>query len=172
MYYSEETGEVTFEIRLVGPTGYQQKPEIHSPDESWRRLRPASVKSNEVTNFNPLNAELNPICHLLTLWGAHHIFHVSGLRVKDKSDDPLTLSKNANTKVSNCPALGFPSLEVQTWRYKPAWMLPLRKDWTHTHTHTHTHTLKNGVTLRSYAPRKNTHYEPALSLSLSLSLSL
>ena len=31
---------------------------------------------------NPLNAELNPICHLLALLGAHHIFHVSGLRVK------------------------------------------------------------------------------------------
>jgi len=32
--------------------------------------------------FNPLNAELNPICYLLALLGAHHIFHVSGLRVK------------------------------------------------------------------------------------------
>ena len=32
--------------------------------------------------FNPLNAELNSICHLLALLGAHHIFHVSGLRVK------------------------------------------------------------------------------------------
>jgi hypothetical protein len=31
--------------------------------------------------FNPLNAELNPICHLLALLGAHHIFHVSVLRV-------------------------------------------------------------------------------------------
>jgi len=31
--------------------------------------------------LNPLNAELNPICHLLALL-AHHIFHVSGLRVK------------------------------------------------------------------------------------------
>jgi len=31
---------------------------------------------------NPLNAELNPICHLLALLGAHHIFHVSGLKVK------------------------------------------------------------------------------------------
>jgi len=31
--------------------------------------------------FNPLNAELNPICHLLTLLGGHHILHVSGLRV-------------------------------------------------------------------------------------------
>jgi len=31
--------------------------------------------------FNPLNAELNPICHLLGLLGAHHILHFSGVRV-------------------------------------------------------------------------------------------
>jgi hypothetical protein len=31
--------------------------------------------------LNPLKAELNPICHLLALLGAHHILHVSGLRV-------------------------------------------------------------------------------------------
>ena len=31
--------------------------------------------------FNPLNAELNPICQLLALLGAHHILHVSSLRV-------------------------------------------------------------------------------------------
>jgi hypothetical protein len=30
--------------------------------------------------FNPLNAELNPICHLLALW-AHHILHISRIRV-------------------------------------------------------------------------------------------
>ena len=34
--------------------------------------------------INPLNAELNPICHLLALLGAHHIFHVSELRVNVK----------------------------------------------------------------------------------------
>ena len=32
--------------------------------------------------LNTLRAELNPIRHLLALLGAHHIFHVSGLRVK------------------------------------------------------------------------------------------
>ena len=32
--------------------------------------------------FNLLNAELNPICHLLALLGAHHILHVSRIRVK------------------------------------------------------------------------------------------
>jgi hypothetical protein len=31
--------------------------------------------------FNPLNAELNPICHLLALL-AHPILHVSSIRVK------------------------------------------------------------------------------------------
>jgi len=31
--------------------------------------------------FNPLNAELNPICHLLASLGAHPILHISGIRV-------------------------------------------------------------------------------------------
>jgi hypothetical protein len=33
-------------------------------------------------SVNPLHAELDPICHLLILLRARHIFHVSGLRVK------------------------------------------------------------------------------------------
>jgi len=32
--------------------------------------------------FNPLNAELNPICHLLALLEAHHILHVGRIRIK------------------------------------------------------------------------------------------
>jgi len=32
--------------------------------------------------LNPLNAELNPICCLLALLGAHHFLHVSRIRVK------------------------------------------------------------------------------------------
>jgi hypothetical protein len=31
--------------------------------------------------FNPLSAELNPICHLLVLLGAHPILHISRIRV-------------------------------------------------------------------------------------------
>jgi hypothetical protein len=31
---------------------------------------------------NPLNTELNPICHLLALLGAHHFLHVRRVRVK------------------------------------------------------------------------------------------
>ena len=35
--------------------------------------------------FNPLNAELNPICHLLALLGSHRILHVSKIRVNCES---------------------------------------------------------------------------------------
>ena len=46
------------------------------------------VEEREVTRaikkhrINPLNAELNPICCLLALLGAHHFLHVSRIRVK------------------------------------------------------------------------------------------
>ena len=33
-------------------------------------------------DINPLNAELNPICYLLALLGAHSFLHVSRIRVK------------------------------------------------------------------------------------------
>jgi hypothetical protein len=32
--------------------------------------------------LNPLNAELNPMCYLLELLGAHLILHISRVRVK------------------------------------------------------------------------------------------
>jgi hypothetical protein len=42
-----------------------------------------SYKSREILNlFNPLKAELNPICPLLALLGAHPILHISRIRVK------------------------------------------------------------------------------------------
>ena len=33
--------------------------------------------------INPLNAELNPICQLLALLGAHHILHVNRVKVNN-----------------------------------------------------------------------------------------
>ena len=35
-----------------------------------------------LNRINPLNPELNPICYLLALLGAHHFLHVSRIRVK------------------------------------------------------------------------------------------
>jgi len=34
------------------------------------------------STVNPLKPELNPICYLLALLGAHHFLHVSRIRVK------------------------------------------------------------------------------------------
>jgi hypothetical protein len=39
------------------------------------------LKTFKFSDFIPLNADLNPICHLLALLGAHHILHVSRIRV-------------------------------------------------------------------------------------------
>jgi len=36
--------------------------------------------------INPLNAELNPTYHLLAVLGAHHILHVSRIRVIPGTD--------------------------------------------------------------------------------------
>ena len=41
-----------------------------------------NTRSRGFNNFNPLNAELNPICYLLALLGAHHFLHVGRIRVK------------------------------------------------------------------------------------------
>ena len=46
--------------------------------ETW--VCETCVDGCELAEFNPLNAELNPICHLLAL-GAHHILHVGRIRV-------------------------------------------------------------------------------------------
>ena len=46
---------------------------------------------NQISGHFPLNAELNPICHLLVLLD-HHIFHVSGLRVNFRLVNPHNLA--------------------------------------------------------------------------------
>jgi len=39
------------------------------------------LNSYNSASLNPLNAELNPICYLLALLGAHHFLHVSRIKV-------------------------------------------------------------------------------------------
>ena len=50
--------------------------------------------------LNTLNAELNPVCHLLALLGVHHILHVSRIRV-NSSEDFLTAICNVVGAVSS-----------------------------------------------------------------------
>jgi hypothetical protein len=45
------------------------------------RREPEILRISFEADFNPLNAKLNPICHLMALLGAHHILHVSRVRV-------------------------------------------------------------------------------------------
>ena len=39
------------------------------------------IRPDNCLFLNPLNAELNPIRHLLALVGARHIVHISSIRV-------------------------------------------------------------------------------------------
>jgi hypothetical protein len=52
--------------------------------------------SNYSHILNPLNAELNSICHLLALLRAHLIFHVSRIRVKN-----ISIITHKNGKYTN-----------------------------------------------------------------------
>jgi hypothetical protein len=59
-----------------------------------------------IIRLNHLNAELNPTCHLLELLGAHHILHVSRIRVNLRQ---LTLS------VKTCTVTGLVPVADQFW---------------------------------------------------------
>ena len=51
------------------------------------QIRPRSLSSSLI---NPLSAELNHICHLLALLGAHPILHISRIRVNISSSQKAT----------------------------------------------------------------------------------
>ena len=51
-------------------------------DEAPAAHQVSGVIRKSSPTFNPLNSELNPICCLLALLGAHHFLHVSRIRVK------------------------------------------------------------------------------------------
>jgi len=53
---------------------------IPSAERTSNYLHPNAFRKRIRTVINPLNAELNPICHLLALLGAHPVFHVSKIR--------------------------------------------------------------------------------------------
>ena len=62
---------------------------------SWHKLTDTAVTHANLYHcshslgLNPLNAELNPIWHLLALLGGHHFLHVSRIRVKSLTIRPL-----------------------------------------------------------------------------------
>ena len=64
-------------------TDYAKKP---GAEDIYQQLRHFSHTvyscSYNDSHINPLNPELNPICYLLALLGAHNFLHVSRIRVK------------------------------------------------------------------------------------------
>ena len=82
-------------VPLSHTSAYQT--DLHRPKPRIPQTSSFKFHSKFPPVFNPLNAELNPICHLLELLGAHHIFHVSGLWVKHQrtySKPLLLLARN------------------------------------------------------------------------------
>jgi len=65
--------------------------------------------STNYTFINTLNAEVNPICHLLALLVAQHILHISRISVK------IYLSVN-HTIAMNCRSSYRQLVTKQTWR--------------------------------------------------------
>jgi len=54
----------------------------------------------KTTVLTPLNAKLNPICHLLPLLWAHPILHISRIRVKQQNtNDKVVVNKQRNVSV-------------------------------------------------------------------------
>ena len=72
VYQSHSSGDTVVKILEISKEWRHKDSDLHKPP---RRKK----KSHGV---NPLKSELNSICYLLALLGAHHFLHVSRIRVK------------------------------------------------------------------------------------------
>jgi hypothetical protein len=66
--------------------------------------------------INPLNAELNPICHLLALLGAHHILHVSRIKVNAPGWEQILSRKNKIDRMKQSGS-NYASVTIAAWCY-------------------------------------------------------
>ena len=79
------------------------------------RIRNAlQTEENNGSDLNPLNAELNPIRHLLALVGARHIVHVSRIRVNPRGNTPRL---NPRAPPGRTPAI---NTVQRQWRSSPS----------------------------------------------------
>ena len=75
-------GQLTMGIIGCLPDNVQQVTCVSSLSVALSRTRVVSFCIHMCFNIiNPLKPELNPICYLLALLGAHHFLHVCRIRV-------------------------------------------------------------------------------------------
>jgi hypothetical protein len=71
-----ESRRMKLAVHVVHMRGKQHSSSVFvGKPERRRQLEVSGRRWDDI--INPLNAELNPICPLLALFGAHHILHVS-----------------------------------------------------------------------------------------------
>ena len=102
-------------------------------------------------NINPLNVELNPIYHFLELLGAHHILHISQIRVKLKGWCSV-LSTYGGRLLQSCCIFCLPQI-IQT--QGPLAQLHVTFKFRLITKHTHTHILLHNAYLRNNDLFKN-----------------
>jgi len=83
-YVRPDSALLTYRILCTPPTN-TCKEVSHSTFTSRstnHNLNTLNCKTQNPCSLNALKPELNPICYLLALLGAHHFLHVSRIRVK------------------------------------------------------------------------------------------
>jgi len=74
-----------------------------------------------ISVINPLNAELNPICHLLALLGSHPILHIGRIWVKlykQLYEQAFILQTNRKTTIiQNILIKELSVMPMQTYRH-------------------------------------------------------
>jgi len=74
-------------------------------------LRPLCIRERTLLAINLSNTELNPMCHLLALLGAHRILHVSRVRVKQEAG---WASENFSALQGREKSFPLPEFETRT----------------------------------------------------------
>jgi hypothetical protein len=80
-------------------------------------------------SINPLNDELNPICYLPALLGAHHFFYVSWIRVKTRSSASFRISFrfcSLTWSTAGCSRAGFTYGCSHTPTQRHTWLVQYR----------------------------------------------
>jgi len=80
MTYAMTKGDISWKWSVIMWTGLFRQGLVTGSTVLLEKLMRSPVP--EIPRINPLKPELNPICYLLALLGAHHFLHVSRIRVK------------------------------------------------------------------------------------------